>query len=91
MLLIKKGTASYHNNISAKMHCRAFLGSPGKMSKEESAGALQQDFTLELIYRGETELEVTRCQTEELDRATLAGLNCQQVRRHRRGMATSLF
>lgn len=42
------------------------------------------------------ELKVTHCQTEELDRATLAGLNCQQVLRHqhapdRRGTAASLF
>lgn len=83
MLLIKKGTASYHNNICAKMDCRAFLGLSGKMLKEESAGALQWGFTLQMIYLRAPELKVTHCQTEELDSSTLSGLNCQQVLKHK--------
>lgn len=50
MLLIKKGTASYHNNYLCQNGLLRYLGSPENMSKEESAGALQRDFTLELIY-----------------------------------------
>lgn len=66
------------------MNCSVFLllGLSGKMSNKETVGALPCDFTLKLIYLRETQLKDTLPDKEELDTATLAALNCQQVLRH---------
>lgn len=89
MLLVKKSTVSYNNNISARKTA-VLCWSVWKYVKRIS----RRDFTPELIYLKEMELKVTRSQTEELDRAVeTARFNCQQMLRHElgpdmRGMAT---